>query len=402
VATATKIGKLVAGAAKGAVARIVGWWRARSEFTTAAGEQHALYFQGEGRAARLVLASEPRGLREVLADEKLPIKDRSTLQSGLAAIDKRIAANADIGTKDETAQNNFQKEIAAMVQVLASQFASRLDHVEGLPASTLTFGLNQERASFAMGMPLTKNPGNTTGAAAGKRLNTEGDRFVGMFVARTTHERTDRDGNRIKVEMLPLDQAHLINAKLHGPFSPQNIALGDKSLNRGINAAETEAIKAKEAGEQIQYKVDVEYHSSVKPPADTSEIAGPVSETVRSWTGFYIAKVMRVTWAKWLKNAYSLSQRPSTGTGDIPAVTGEVIESIDDMAVRVARGAPDPSLPEIERGGAKYFATQYSLDSLRVAIGRKENQMRVASERLRAAGRVIVTIGPKARVYIRK
>jgi len=387
---------------KGAAAKIVGWWKARSEFTTAEGETHALYFQGEGGGARLVMASTPRGLRDVLADKDLNIKDRGALQAGLDAIDNKITANADIGTKDDGAQTKFQEDIASAVKALAAQFASRLGHVEGLPASTLTFGANQGRASYAMGMPLTKNPGNTTGQAAQGRLNTVGDRFVNLFVAKTSHERSDRDGNRIKVEMLPLDQAHLINAKLHGPFEERNIALGDKSLNSGMKAVEGAAIKAKDAAAQFQYKVVVEYHSNTKPPADTEEISGPIPETVRSWVGFYIAKSMTVTWAKWSKNAYSDPQDGGVGTGDIPAVTGQVIESIEDMAVRVARAAPDASLKNIVTPAGEYVASQYGLEGLRVAMGRKENQMRVASERLRANGRIIITIGPKARVYVRK
>jgi hypothetical protein len=42
-----------------AVAGVVQWWRARKQFTTASGETHSIYFQGEGAAARLTLASDP-------------------------------------------------------------------------------------------------------------------------------------------------------------------------------------------------------------------------------------------------------------------------------------------------------------------------------------------------------
>src|SRR3954466_6762477 len=137
------------------------WWQVKKPFHAASGGQHTLFFHGQGPSAQLYMASEPRSLEAVLNDKDLSIEDKATLDAGLKAIKDKIAKNPDIGQRPDAEQNKFQGEINQMVQELAQQFASRLQHEGELPASTVTFGSSGGRASFAMGMPLTKNPGST-------------------------------------------------------------------------------------------------------------------------------------------------------------------------------------------------------------------------------------------------
>ena len=378
------------------------WWKVKKPFHAASGGQHTLFFHGQGAGAQLYMASEPRSLEAVLADRDLSIEDKATLEAGLKAIKDKIAANPDIGQKPDAEQTKFQGEINEMVQKLAQEFASRLQHEGKLPASTVTFGSSGDRASFAMGMPLTKNPGNTTGSGASGRLGTAGDRFVDKFVKKSSHTRHDKDGNEIEVRMNPLDQVHLLHSDLHGPFSAENIALGDKSLNGQMRAAEQAAIAAIKADGQVRYRVSVAYHSNVAPPDDVSEIPGSVDQTIKSWIGYYIAQTMTVTSAKMSGTEYSVALTGATASGDLPPIHGEVVETMDDRCMRVARANLDPSVPNREENGAVFLATRFNRQQLQAALECNINQIMVAAKRLQDSGRLLITMGPKARVFVRQ
>jgi hypothetical protein len=378
------------------------WWRVKQPFHAASGGQHTLFFHGQGPTAKLYMASEPRSLEDVLKDKDLSIEDRSTLEAGLGAIKTKIDSNPDIGKKSDQEQNAFQASINEMVQKLAQQFASRLQHEGELPASVVTFGASARRASFALGMPLTKNPGNTKGAEASGRLNTEGDRFVDNFIVKTSHERTDKAGNRINVQMNPLDQVHLVHSELHGPFSAQNIVLGDKSINRQMQGAEQDAIRTIKADGQIRYRVNVAYHADAPPPDDISEIPDPVDQTVQSWVGFYVAREITVTSTKMSGTDYTVALTGASATGSLPPVHGQIVETIEDMCVRVARANLDPSAPNLVENGVVYLATKFNLLRLQAALNRNENQMRVASERLRNNGIFRITVGRGSLIYVRQ
>ena len=47
-------------AVRGAVGALRDWWRARTSFRTAAGEEHSLYLEGSGRTARVMIRSTPQ------------------------------------------------------------------------------------------------------------------------------------------------------------------------------------------------------------------------------------------------------------------------------------------------------------------------------------------------------
>lgn len=73
VTQARRLGRLIAGAAS----RVVSWWRNRRSFAGADGHNHSLYFTGEGRAARVTLASNPMPVEAFLAS----IQNRAEYQA---------------------------------------------------------------------------------------------------------------------------------------------------------------------------------------------------------------------------------------------------------------------------------------------------------------------------------
>jgi uncharacterized protein DUF4157 len=403
VAQARRLRQLVVGGTRSVARRITQWWRVRAVFQAASGNQHSLFFRGEGPNATLSMASEssPRSLKDVLEDNDLVITEREALKARLENINAEIAANENMGEKPEKEQKDFQDKIAEKVQALADELHLHLRHEGGLPASVITFGSNAGRASFVMGMPLTKNPGNTTGSPTRGRLDTVGDKFVTAFVSKTPYKRTkpnNPNGDTIMVSMLPLDQVHLLHEKLHGPFSKENIALGDKTLNKGILKAEAAAIKEIGSG-QIRYRVDLAYHSDAPPPEDPIEIPEPVVPTIRGWVGFYIARQATVSISRWVDNAYSAPFFSITARGEIPAVRDEKRESIDDLCFRVARENLDSSLRKVREREVEYTPTTLNREDLEKKIKRTSKQMKEALSKLDSSRRILVLDN---RIYVRE
>lgn len=68
VTQARRLGAAVMRGARGAVARVVNWWRQRRAIPLADGRTHNLYFRGEGTSAQLVMASVEKPISQHLAD----------------------------------------------------------------------------------------------------------------------------------------------------------------------------------------------------------------------------------------------------------------------------------------------------------------------------------------------
>lgn len=390
----------VTGAAKRGVAAVANWWKTKVAFKTATGEAHTLYFEGQGFAARLMLASTPRSLEDVIVNEKaIDIEQRKILSHELKVITDLIANNSDIGTKPEPQQVEFQHKVQALVQELATKLAQYLGH-GNLPASVVTFGHSGGRATYVRAEPLTKNPGNTTGEPAKGRLDTEGDRLVSQFVQKKEHERHDGFGNTIKVSMLPLDQVHLLHSDLHGPFGAENIALGDKSLNGQMRPAEKGAKGAYDSG-KVSYVVNVTYFSDTKPTV-VDPIPAPIEETVKSWVGYYIAKSMTVISKKAEGDAYNVALEGAAASGTLPPVTGQIVERVEVSAMKALRAAIDRNQAERLFGAKVYVATTYNRETLRIALKLNQNQMKELAAVLVNQEKVEIGYGRPAVMWIPK
>ena len=66
VTTAKKLGKMVVRGATSVARRVTQWWRARKTFTASDRSSHALFFQGEGAAATLTVATSAKPVRDFL------------------------------------------------------------------------------------------------------------------------------------------------------------------------------------------------------------------------------------------------------------------------------------------------------------------------------------------------
>jgi hypothetical protein len=394
-----KVKKLGNMAAKG-VKSLLQWWKVKAGFKAASGIQHTLSFSGQGRGAKLMMASTPRSFEDVLKDPKLTIENVGSLRSDLAAINKKIADNADVDTRTEPEQKKFQGEVEALVKALAAKLAVQLKHEGDLPASVVTFGGGGGRATYARAEPLTKNPGNTTGSSAKGRLGGPADELVTKFVPKgAEHERRDKSGAKIKVTILLLDQVHLLHSALHGPFTQQNIALGDKSLNGQMRSAETGA-QAAFVREKVSYVTNVTYFSNT-PPVVVDPIPDPIVPTVQGWVGYYVAKSMTVVSKQWDGSAYGKALPGASASGTLPGVKSQVIESAETSAMKILRASVTASQPERKFGSVDYVPTSHNRESLRLAMALNKNQMIELAATLVGKG-VQIGYGRPAVIWIKK
>jgi hypothetical protein len=123
VTQARRVGSAVAGAARGAVARVTQWWTARRSFRADDGE-HSLYIEGSGRNRRVMMASAPAQLRQRLTALNPPAPRRPNKTRALEALTQleeamRVAdgtgpAAADAGARVQQAIDRIGAECAVL------------------------------------------------------------------------------------------------------------------------------------------------------------------------------------------------------------------------------------------------------------------------------------------------
>ena len=208
VATATKIGKLVVGAAKGAVAKVVGWWRARTEFSTAGGgaARALLPGRGNGGAARPgeQAARPARGSRRREGAHQRPA--RRCCRSGRHRQKDRgerrhrneggcDADQVPDGDRSDGPSTGLSVCLTARSRGRTTRFDRRVRRESG--ASLLRDGNAAD-----------EEPRQHDGRA-GKGKAEHRRRSVRWHVRREDESRADRPRrSRIRFEMLPIDQVH--------------------------------------------------------------------------------------------------------------------------------------------------------------------------------------------------
>jgi hypothetical protein len=85
VTAAKKLGSKIFAAGKAAVGKVVNWWTAKRSFKGTDGSAHTLSIEGEGVRARLIVASKPTKLRELLNAVK-PLVSGPTAEAHASAV----------------------------------------------------------------------------------------------------------------------------------------------------------------------------------------------------------------------------------------------------------------------------------------------------------------------------
>jgi phage-related protein len=143
-----------AAAVRGGVSRLREWWRARHGFRAADGEEHSVYIEGSGRAARVMVASDdPRSYREFLNTVSVPAG-----QAGEKAQAEAIAGELDTAIASAAADNPTPGTTGAAAA------PSTVNHAEII--DDLLRRLSEVTARF---MPM--DPAGSTAPIYGPRVN---------------------------------------------------------------------------------------------------------------------------------------------------------------------------------------------------------------------------------------
>ncbi|MDH5571291.1 MAG: hypothetical protein OEY89_05970, partial [Gammaproteobacteria bacterium] len=218
--------RLMSGARQ-AVGRIVQWWRTRKTFT-AAGEEHALYFEGDENNAQLMINSTPQTVEHFLANANPSPSNHQAMESYnqarnlLRTVNNEIQAarrqrRQDAPAATEGAMETNLEQLKVKLQEHMSSMGGSVD----IPPTHRTFGrlehgeLGTSMTARPLSIRAPENDGHPAGgppAASPPIWDAVRHRYAG---GRTYYIR-----------------GHLLNEQLHGPGIAENLSPITQDANR--------------------------------------------------------------------------------------------------------------------------------------------------------------------------
>lgn len=227
-----------------AVAAIAQWWRIRHSFRTPAGQEHAIFLEGEPPNVRVVVQSDRAYLAAAVARipaghaSKAPAEAlRREIESKIRQMDQ-LGARGRVGATSDPARlrtltNDLNTDLRRMAQLLGQ--AGILDTAPAtLPRPTYRFSFSGGRATGAEVDNLTAN--RPMGSAPYQ--NPVGWNYLGAAG---------------KIQGAPFfRRLHLVNHRLGGPGQIQNLVPGSQANNSTMESDYERPIKDKVGHEPMQ------------------------------------------------------------------------------------------------------------------------------------------------------
>ncbi len=262
VATATKIGKLVAGAAKGAVAKVKAWWARTAAFQNAAGEAHTLALEERGDVPALVIRTDPKILEDYLKTLPPPVRGLPEVRQ-VEALSNGLKPFLKEGFSARTGEKiarDFAEIVRLLAQIADSEAPSPMPPtIVKWPASKTVSVRHPSASSEALSAsmvadPLTINPGGNAGAPPS---------HVGKFWSSV-----NRRG--------AYERGHLLSQKLFGPGTAQNLVPITISLNQWMQSNVESKVKDLVLNQKrmVRFEVQVQFggHKGRANLPDESEL----------------------------------------------------------------------------------------------------------------------------------
>lgn len=238
----------VVGAVRSGVAAVREWWRTRTVFRNAAGEEHTLSVQGEGRAAQLMIESTPVVLETYLRDyerrQTPSADDRETLRqirSNVTQIENRKASSS-YGPSDG---EFIQRKLERIVELLR-----QLGGASAPPPTTVTWTRQGEDGKTMVASVLSLNPGGHAGSQPSEEST------LWRQVSRRKHRSS---GYSIYV------RGHLLNHHLHGPGTMENLVPITGRANGRMERFAESRLKQAILGQRRVFRYQVEADFSTRP-----------------------------------------------------------------------------------------------------------------------------------------
>ena len=236
---------------KQAVAAAVQWWKNRVGFTDAAGEPHALSFQGEDASATLTLESTPRPLVAFLAEYEEHKNPDSGKKEIIKQIRTKVTKIENIKSKDGTrSRSSFGPEEGEAIRLLFTDIVGLLTQLGNggpPPETVVTWNRKGEDGILMIAEPLSINPGKYAGSQPSEesqlwqKVKTH---FPGAYV-----------------------RGHLLNHHVHGPGTKQNLTPITIGANNRMERRAESTVKKAVLDEKkiLRYVVKVDSFHSKTP-----------------------------------------------------------------------------------------------------------------------------------------
>lgn len=396
------------------------WTREKGEFDEDA-EHHEVTFDGRN----LKVASEhPVTLEVLLArrealqpalrdDQRLKIRQAMGIRDELAALTgqtaaeqrprgpggERAAAPAATAESEASIRASVREKLARVAALLAE--GDLLIGQGQVPASHVTFSMNDGRAGTVTAEPLTIIQGNTTGANAGDRSHVPGIDLIERWQQKTGEH--SRPNTVDPVLRSRVTGTHVLAAALHGPFDAWNVALSDQGLNNRMISGPEAAAKAHFRTTKLKFEARVEYFNNNPPPPEAYTLRQTDVETAKRWLGFYIAHFFHVTVSKWNGTAYGDVLFNGPIEGPMPPVQGQRIPPLRERIIETVKTRLTTVQSVVGEGTEQeitWVRTGWSTNDLLTELAVQEESFRVEMNRLYADEVLRAGAGRGARLSI--
>lgn len=143
VSMAKKLGKFIGDKTK----QLTNWWTQRRSIRTAEGESHSLYFSGQGKAAKLMVASAPMDVRAFVNSKRAEAQKDNKKKAAIAAVEKLATEVETYEAYPEAKYEEAQVKISAAMNSMTAHLMVLLSEGDwGTPENPLPLEYTKRRA----------------------------------------------------------------------------------------------------------------------------------------------------------------------------------------------------------------------------------------------------------------
>ena len=143
VSMAKKLGKFIGDKAK----QLTNWWTQRRSIRTAEGQSHSLYFSGQGKAAKLMVASAPMDVRAFVNSKRTEAQKDDKKKAAIAAVEKLATEVDGYEAYPEAKYEEAQVKISAAMNSMTPHLMVLLSEGDwGTPENPLPLEYTKRRA----------------------------------------------------------------------------------------------------------------------------------------------------------------------------------------------------------------------------------------------------------------
>jgi hypothetical protein len=246
--------------------KVLAWWKIDKKFKDKAGNNHRLFFKGQGSTAVLMVASNPQAFADFISSIKVDENDEVSKAKAEALViaqqidskkQEPVKGSNDAETKEK--EENKKRELEKLINQL-STYAKTLFGVseDELPNSEIDFNSKTVEGAV-LGTSMNAKVLTKKGDPGSKPTEAQHNIFDKLL-----KRRERREGGRSYYV-----RGHLLNEHIHGPGQWKNMTPLSQAGNKNhLDTAEDKVKAAVQSGAIVQYNVVPIYGRQVSIPTN--------------------------------------------------------------------------------------------------------------------------------------